>query len=329
MTIDRRLHDAGQRLAVMPVEVPNLASLDRRRPRRHTVRRLAIALACLGAISAGVVAASRVDRAPVSATPEPSDVSVGTVDTYALRLDGAVLRIDDDRRAANARVQIWRNGASTTYLVLVVREGGAVDYPGPSELRPGPDAGAMSVGDGTAWFTGAAEPTTDTITMWWARANRDLWVLTGDWFRTEPIPSSDAVSLLVDWALEISASPTPTSVRDAQIVGGSLQPIAVDTSGLYRSRARVWTYQGQEVTLLATENSVAAGMASVLALGEPEPIQVAGFPAWRQRSSDGQIVVGWSVSNPHPTWFRLVIPPALAGAADTIIAGLTPEERAN
>lgn len=170
--------------------------------------------------------------------------------------------------------------------------------------------------DGEAWLSEPEDPR--AATMWWVRPAGDLWLLRAHWYGDRV--SDDPEAALRDWALRIELSGTADSPYF--LVEDTLSLIGFDAAGSKPSRSRVWSYGGQEVTLLVLDgSSSAAGLSNLLARGAPTRTDVPGLgEVW----AVGQ-TFGWAVSGSDGAWATLLVPDALAGEADAILRGLTSE----
>jgi hypothetical protein len=161
--------------------------------------------------------------------------------------------------------------------------------------------------------------------MWWSRSDGDVWLLSAYWYGQQSVRAADGRADLRDWALGIEPGPTAASETPYVIVDPAMQLVAFDYGGDLRSRARVWRYRDREITLLAIEDSAAAGLSNLLARGMPERVTVAGHDGWMVSSaSPPGTIIGWQLDTPHLAWVTLTIPPELTDHTDVILAALKP-----
>jgi hypothetical protein len=226
-------------------------------------------------------------------------------------------------------VALWADEARQTYVSLTVWPGRAEASPEPAGLGPMQEDTELPAGQGRAWFSETADDDVRSITMWWSRADGDVWLLRAYWYG-QPVRVTDARRALRDWAL--ATEPGPDGAGEASYLIGdpAMDLVASDDAGTLRSRARVWRWQGHEITLVATENSVAAGLSNVLAHGVPERVTVAGHEGWMVDSaSPAGRTIGWSLDNPsRPVWVTLIVPRGLTDQTGEVLAALVPERPA-
>jgi hypothetical protein len=318
MTADEQIRQAGSRLAAAPVPVPDLGRMLRR---RHIIR----AAAATGAVAA-LVGVGAIWLWPNS---EPSRVETGVsedaVPTYGLDLGGAELVSDETLAPSNTDVALWADEALQGYVSLTVRPGLAEAYPEPAGLGPMQEDTEFLASEGRAWFSETAGSQVRAMRMWWSRADGDVWLLTAYWYGQQPVRTTDARVALRDWALGIEPGPTGGSDAPYLMADPAMQLVAADDAGSLRSRARVWRWRDHEITLLAIENSVAAGRSNLLARGVPERVTVDGQDGWMVNgASPAETIVGWQLDAPHPAWVTLAIPPELTDQTEEILAALTP-----
>jgi hypothetical protein len=321
MTPDEQIRQAGSRLAVAAVPVPDLGRLVRRRRRIRTA-------AATGAVAA-LVGVGAVWLWP---DPEPTRVETGTTEedavaTYELDLDGVDLVSDEGLTARNTDVALWADESRQEYLSLAVRPGLADGYTeAPGGLGPMQEDTELPPTQGRAWFSETAGDPVRSMTMWWSRADGDVWMLRAYWHGQQPVRGVDARATMRDWALAIERDPTDAGQAPYVIGDPAMEIVAADDAGDLRSRARAWRWQGHEITLLATDDSVAAGLSNLRDRGVPEPVTVDGHDGWMVTStSQAETVVGWALDAPRPTWVTLTIPPELSDQTDEVLAALAPE----
>jgi hypothetical protein len=315
---DEQIRQAGSRLAAAPIPVPDLGRVVRR---RHRIR----AAAAIGAVATLVV----VGAIWLWPRSEPSRVETGVsedaVPTYGLDLGGAELASDETLTPSNTDVALWADEARQWYVSLTVRPGLAEAYPEPAGLGPMKEDTEFPEAEGRAWFSETAGSQVRAMEMWWSRADGNVWLLTAYWYGQQPVRTTDARVALRDWALGIEPNPTGGSEAPYRIADAAMQLVASDDAGSLRSRARVWHWRDHEITLLAIENSVAAGRSNLLARGVPEPVSVDGHDGWMVNgASPAETIVGWQLDTPRPAWVTLAIPPELTEQTEEILAALTP-----
>lgn len=317
MDLDERIRRAGARLAVEPVPVPELGRLVRRRRIR--------AAAATGAVAAIVgVGTNWLWPSPGPSRVE-TDIAEDAVPTYALDLSGVELVSDASPTASNTDVALWADDARQRYVSLTVRPGLAEAYQEPAGLGPMQEDTELPATQGHAWFTETAGGQARSITMWWSRADGDVWLLTAYWYGPHPVGGTDARTAIRDWALGIERGPTAATDSPYVISDPAMQLIASDDAGDLRSRARVWRWRDHEITLLTIENSLAAGLSNLLARGIPEPVTVDGHDGLMVGSvSPAGTIIGWELDAPRPAWVTLTIPPGLTDQTEQILAALAP-----
>lgn len=318
MTLDEKIRQAGARLAAAPVPVPDLGRVVRRHRRiRAAVRTGAVAtLVGMGAVW-------------LWPNAEPSRVETGiaedAVPTYELDLRGAELVSDATPTGRNTDVALWSDAARRTYLSLTVRPGLAEAYPEPAGLGSMQEDTEFPSTQGHAWFSETTGSQVRSMRMWWSRADGDVWLLAAYWYGQLPVRGTDARADLRDWALRIEASPPGASDTPYLIGDPAMELVASDHVGNLRSRARVWRWRDHEITLLAIENSIAAGLSNLLARGVPELVTVDGHDGWLvNTASPAGTIIGWQLDTRRPAWVTLTIPPELTNQAAEIIAALAP-----
>lgn len=318
MSLDERIQRAGARLAALPVPVPDLGRLVRRR------RRI-----CAAAATGAVATLIGVGTVWAWPTPERSRVETGVADdavaTYELDLGGVELVGDETLTPSNTDVALWADEARQRYVSLTVRPGLAEAYPEPAGLGPMQEDTEFPPTQGHAWFSETPDSQVRSIRMWWSRADGDVWLLTAYWYGLHPVGGTDARAVLRDWALGIEPGPPGASEGPYLIGDPAMELVASDDAGTLRSRARVWRWQDHEITLLTTENSLAAGLSNLLARGVPERVTVEGHDGWMVSSaSPAGTIIGWQLDAPRPAWLTVTIPPELIDQTEEILAALAP-----
>lgn len=251
--------------------------------------------------------------------------SVNALPTYDLILDDAELTHDESMSLGTADSVVWFNGTSETYLTLTVRSGIAAAYPTPSGLGPMAEDESFPVSEGRASFGNIKSDQLRSMTMWWARPDGDVWLLRAFWYGVSPLNTSQATQALREWALGIKVGSASRDIASFETADPTMSRFAFDRSGELRSRARVWEYRGQEITLLTIEHSHAVGLSNLLALGKPARINVAGNNALIVVDGvGGNTVIGWHVASPTDGWVTLTIPSGLVDEVDTIVAAMKP-----
>jgi len=302
----------------------SVVSRRRRRRRRRVVGVTVAAAALVVAATATVadlwtdasenVVATNPDRGqledPNSGTsPAPADIP-----TYSLHLAGAELLRDETVTARNSDVVLWGDSQGT-FLSLSTRPGLDGTYGEPAGLGPMVEDSTFPDDAGEAWLSEQEDPR--GATMWWVRPSGDLWILRAHWYGAL-VPESPEATLR-EWGLAIEHSSTaddPYVLEDE-----TLSLIDFDPGGDRPSRSRVWSYDGQEVTLLVLDgSSSAAGLSNLVARGAPTSTEVAGL---------GQVwavgpTFGWTVPDSDGAWATLLVPDALAGESDAIVRALAP-----
>jgi hypothetical protein len=318
MTLDEQIRQAGSRLAAAPVPVPDLGRVVRR---RHRIR----AAAATGVV-ATLVGVGTIWFWP-NAEPSRVETSVAedAVATYELSLGGVEPVNDEALTPSNTDVALWADEAQQRYVSLTVRPGLVEAYPEPAGLGPMPEDTTFPAAQGRAWFNETAGSQVRSMRMWWSRADGDVWLLTAYWYGQQPVRGTDARAALRDWALGIEPGPTGGSEAPYLIGDPAMRLVASDDAGSLRSRARVWRWRDHEITLLAIEDSVAAGFSNLFARGVPERVTVDGHDGWMvSSSSPAETIIGWQLDTPRSAWVILTIPPELTGQTDVILAALTP-----
>lgn len=309
MAIDEQIREAGPRLAAAPVAVPDL---DRVVRRRHRIRAVAMtgAVAALVGMSAtwlwrdGELARVETGVADDPATSSGTDArseQADAVSTYELVLGDAELVKDETLTPSNTDVALWTDDAQQRYLSLTVRPGLAeAHHPEPAGLGSMQEDAQFPAVQGRAWFSETNGSQVRSIRMWWSRADGDVWLLTAHWYGQQPIDAADGSAVLRDWALGIEAAPSAAVATPYEIADPAMQIVASDRASDLRSRARVWRYRDHEVTLVAIENSAAAGFSNLLARGAPEQLTVAGHSGWMVTSpSPAETIIGWQLDTPR------------------------------
>jgi hypothetical protein len=319
MTVDERIRQAGARLAAAPIELPDLGRMVRRRHRRR-IR----AAVVIGAVATFV----GVGAVWLWPNTEPARVETGVADdavpTYELDVQGAELVSDEALSPGNTDVALWADEPRQTYVSLTVRPGLAEAYPEPAGLGPMQEDTEFPAGQGRAWFSDTGDNQVRSIRMWWSRADGDVWLLSAFWYGEQPVRGTEARQALRDWALTIETGEDGSGEPSYVIGDPRMDLVASDDAGTLRSRARVWRWQDHEITLLAIENSIAAGLSNLLAHGVPERVTVDGHVGWMVDSaSPAGTIIGWQLDDTsRPTWVTLSIPPELTDQAEEILATL-------
>lgn len=339
MTVDERLKDAGGRLADLPVVAPSFGQvLDRRRRRRRiAVGTLAAVLVLVGAAGAWVVS-GRQDGDVISTTDsgDPPGTTTGSgtaaVTTFDLTLADVTLITDEAHTPTNTDVGLWKDERTDTYLSLTVRPGMAAAQPVPTGLGPMTEDADFPSDQGRAWITElndaqgfAGSVRGATQRMWWTRTDGDVWLLTSYWYAGADVDVEAATSQLRNWATSIRATASDGGSFSYVLEDPTMELVDLDQAGDLRSRARVWTYEGQDITLLIIEDSAAAGLSNLLARGVPDQTSVAGRSAWIVEDQESRdTVVGWRLDFPIEAWATLTIPEELANQTEAIIEALQP-----
>jgi hypothetical protein len=333
MTLDEQIREAGSRLAGAPVAVPDF---DRVVRRRHRIRAAAVAGAVATFVGVSAIwlwpngEPSRVETG-VAEAPAPSSGNdtryepEDAVPTYELVLGDAELVRDETPTAGNTDVALWADEARERYVSLTVRPGLADAHPEPAGLGPMEEDTEFPAAQGRAWVSETAGRDVRSMRMWWSRSDGDVWLLSAYWYGRQPIGAADGRADLRDWALGIEPGSTAASGAPYLIADPAMQLVAFDYGGDLRARARVWRYRDQEITLLAIEDSTAAGLSNLLARAMPEPVTVASQDGWMVNSaSPPETIIGWQLDTPRPVWVTLTIPPELTDHTDLILAALKP-----
>lgn len=253
-------------------------------------------------------------------------VDGGDVPTYGLRLNDAELASEETLTARGTDVSLWTDENQQTYLSLTVRAGLADAYPKPTGFGPMTEDASFPGGKGRAWFGEGAGSDSRTMKMWWARADGDVWILTAHWYGPLEIDFAARRADLRSWALAIEPGSNAGSAAVYVLDEPTMQLLAFDKAGDLGSRARVWRYLDQEITLLAIEGSSAAGLSNLLDLGKPEPVTIAGHHGWMvRRTSPAGTIVGWQVNEPRAAWATLTIPAVLADETEEVLRALEQE----
>ena len=246
--------------------------------------------------------------------PDPSPLAAH-IPTYSLNLAGAELLREETVTARNVDVLLWGDGQGT-FLSLSVRPGVEGTYGGPAGLGPMAEDSTFPDGAGDAWLSAPEDPR--GATMWWVRPSGDLWILRAHWYG-DLVPE-DAEAALREWGLAIERS----SAGDAPYLlgDGRLRLIGFDAGGDKPSRSRVWSFEGQEVTLLVLDgSSSAAGLSNLVARGAPTSTDVADLgQVWAVAPT-----FGWTVPGSDGAWATLIVPDALASRSDEILRALAAE----
>lgn len=298
----------------------------RRRRSRRRGAGVAVSAAALAAVAATVVPDLRPDRSDTVVATNPDDGNVDPPDTetppipsdvptYNLNLPGTELLREETLTATNTDVVLWGDGQGA-YLSLSVRPGVSGTYGRPSGLGPMVRDSAFPEDAGSAWLSEPEDPR--AATMWWVQPSGDLWILRAHWYGD--IVPDNAEAALREWGLAIDPASTaddPYRLRDER-----LSRIGFDAAGDKPSRSRVWSYDGQEVTLLVLDgSSSAAGLSNLLARGAPTRTDLPGLgQVWAVGST-----FGWTVPESDGAWATLLLPDALAGESDAILRALAAE----
>jgi hypothetical protein len=247
---------------------------------------------------------------PTGTSPVPADVP-----TYTLDLGGAELLREETLMARNFDVVLWGDGQGA-YVSLSVRPGVSGTYGAPSGLGPMVQDSTLPEDAGAAWLSEPEDPR--GATMWWVQPSGDLWILRAHWYGD--IVPDNAEAALRDWGLAIdpgSAADDPYRLGDE-----TLSRIGFDAAGDKPSRSRVWSYDGQEVTLLVLDgSSSAAGLSNLLARGAPTRTDLPNLgQVWAVGST-----FGWTIPESDGAWATLLLPEDLAGESDAILRALAAE----
>ncbi|MEX2659188.1 MAG: hypothetical protein WD232_05805 [Acidimicrobiales bacterium] len=297
----------------------------RRRSRRRAVG-VAVPAAALAVVVATVVPdlwsdpsetviATNPDDGGVEDSPTGKSLVPTDVPTYTLDLAGAELLREESLMARNSDVVLWGDGEGA-YVSLSVRPGVSATYGAPSGLGPMVRDSALPEDAGAAWLSEPEDPR--GATMWWVQPSGDVWILRAHWYG-DIVPDS-AEAALREWGLAIdpaSAADDPYRLGDER-----LSRIGFDAAGDKPSRSRVWSYDGQEVTLLVLDgSSSAAGLSNLLARGAPTRTEVPNLgQVWAVGST-----FGWTVPESDGAWATLLLPEDLAGESDAILRALAAE----
>ena len=298
----------------------------RRRRSRRRAAGVAVPAAALAVVAATVVPDLWPDPSDTVVATNPDDGSVAPphpetsqipsdVPTYKLNLPGAELLREETLTARNSDVVLWGDGQGA-YLSLSVRPGVSGTYGAPSGLGPMVRDSALPEDAGAVWLSEPDDPR--GATMWWVRSSGDLWILRAHWYG-EALPDN-AEPALRDWGLAIGPA---SAADDPYVLGdGRLSLIGFDAAGGRPSRSRVWSYDGQEVSLLVLDGSSSAtGLSNLLARGAPTRTDVPGLgQVWAVGST-----FGWTVPESDGAWATLLLPDALAGESDAILRALAAE----
>ena len=263
MSVDEQIQSAGSRLACTPVAVPDLERLMRRRSGRVRARAVAGSVAVI-AIGVGVLMSY--DRSREQSATEPvATAGSFAVDAaaghYELELEGATPLPVESLTATSTDTTVWFEEATQTYLTLVVRPGLALGIPTPTGLGYMVEDASFPSTQGRAWFTSTDDTLIRQTTMWWSRANGDLWLLNSFWFGQDPVDTADAHRTVREWALAISVP----EQHQYRLADPSMRSIATDRGGEVESHGYVWNYRlgsvVDKITLLSLQGTVASGPA--------------------------------------------------------------------
>ena len=336
MSIDERIQSAGSRLASAPVAVPDLERLMRRRSRHVGATAVAVISIGVGVLisydrpreqsATEPVATEPVATEPVATEPVATADSVAgdaPAGNYELELEGATPLPVESLNPTSSDTAVWFDEATQRYLTLVVRPGLALGTPTPSGLGYMVEDASFPSTEGRAWFTSTDETLIRQTTMWWSRANGDLWLLDSFWFGQDPVDTADAHRTVREWALAISVP----EQHQYRLADPSMRGIATDRGGEVESHGYVWNYRlgsvVDKITLLSLQSTVAAGRANLLARGKPEEVRIDGHDAWQVTdSATGEIQIGWQTDDARPAWLILTIPASLASLTPQIRAAL-------
>lgn len=233
------------------------------------------------------------------------------VPTYDLPLPEAELVREEQLTARSTDVAVWGDGRGR-YLTLTVRFGPAEAFAAPSGVGPMIKDETWPDDAGEVWLSEPGEP--GHARMWWVRPSGDLWLLDGYWYGEEQ--STDPEGTLRDWARTIEA---PDTAGAPYVIEPGFTALGSDAAGDVRSRARVWDYDGREVTLLVVDQTVGSGLSNLLAKGAPT---VADHPRFGQLWSVRQ-TVGWPVAGADGPWATLQAPSLTPEELEAVLDALT------
>ncbi len=279
-----------------------------RRPRRWIA--VTVAAAALMVV-VGLVVANRSPSQQPFDSPDPP----GSVTTYDLALESALLVDDRTGSARGTDVSLWTHDDGT-YLSLVVR--GGPTFPSGFDVTEIAD---FPTERGRAWYgeapiqTGNGNATSSTL--WWHRSTGDVWLLRADWYGDAP--AADYQPQLLSWAFDITTPEPSTYLLDA----AGIRAVAAERAGDSRDRARTWDYYGEQILIHVIEDASAAGLSNIIGRGRPTQIEIASRQGWIVEAAE-TTTVGWEIDDISHDWATLQIPGTLADQADEIIRSVVP-----